>query len=71
MSKNKHFSDINVKILNENETSLSLEAEPFERGYGVTVGNSLRRILLTSILVLPLHLLKLMVYSMSLQLLME
>ena len=49
MSKNKHFSDINVKVLNENETSLSIEAEPFERGYGVTVGNSLRRILLTSI----------------------
>ena len=49
MSKNKHFGDINVKVLNENETSLSLEAEPFERGYGVTVGNSLRRILLTSI----------------------
>ena len=49
MSKNKHFSDINVKILNENETSLSLEAEPFERGYGVTVGNALRRVLLTSL----------------------
>lgn len=49
MSKNKHFSDINVKVINENETSLSIEAEPFERGYGVTVGNSLRRILLTSI----------------------
>ena len=44
MSKSKHFSDINVKVLNENETMLQLEAEPFERGYGVTVGNSLRRI---------------------------
>ena len=30
MSKNKHFSDINVKVINENETSLSIEAEPFE-----------------------------------------
>ena len=25
-------------------------AEPFERGYGVTVGNSLRRILISSII---------------------
>jgi len=49
MSKSKHFSDINVKVLNENDKMLQLEAEPFERGYGVTVGNSLRRILLTSI----------------------
>ena len=49
MSKSKHFSDIDVKVLNEAENSLELEAQPFERGYGVTVGNSLRRILLTSI----------------------
>jgi len=49
MSKSKHFSDIDVKVLNEADNSLELEAQPFERGYGVTVGNSLRRILLTSI----------------------
>ena len=49
MSKNKHFSDINVKILKEENNLLLLEAEPFERGYGVTLGNSLRRILLTSL----------------------
>ena len=49
MSKSKHFSDISVKVLNEGENLLELEAQPFERGYGVTVGNSLRRILLTSI----------------------
>jgi len=49
MSKSKHFSDIDVKVLNEAENSLEIEAQPFERGYGVTVGNSLRRILLTSI----------------------
>ena len=49
MSKSKHFSDIDVRDLKEAENSLELEAQPFERGYGVTVGNSLRRILLTSI----------------------
>ena len=49
MSKNKHFSDINVKVLNDSDNIFKIEAEPFERGYGVTVGNSLRRILLTSI----------------------
>ena len=49
MSKSKHFSDINVKVLNDSGNILQIEAEPFERGYGVTVGNSLRRILLTSI----------------------
>ena len=49
MSKSKHFSDINVKVLNDSDNMLQIEAEPFERGYGVTMGNSLRRILLTSI----------------------
>ena len=49
MSKNKHFSDIDIKILNEEDNFLEIEAKPFERGYGVTLGNSLRRILLTSI----------------------
>ena len=49
MSKNKHFQDINVNILHDENNSLLLEAEPFERGYGVTLGNSLRRILLTSL----------------------
>lgn len=49
MSKSKHFSDINVKVLNDSDNIFKIEAEPFERGYGVTVGNSLRRILLTSI----------------------
>ena len=49
MSKDKHFSDISIKVLNEEENFLEIEAKPFERGYGVTLGNSLRRILLTSI----------------------
>jgi DNA-directed RNA polymerase subunit alpha len=49
MSKNKHFSDIKIKVVDDSGNILQLEAEPFERGYGVTLGNSLRRILLTSI----------------------
>ena len=49
MSKTKHFSDINVKVLNDSDNIFQIEAEPFERGYGVTIGNSLRRILMTSI----------------------
>ena len=49
MSKDKHFSDISINILSDEGNSILLEAEPFERGYGVTLGNSLRRILLTSI----------------------
>ena len=49
MTKEKHFNDIKVDILDDNETYAKFIAEPFERGYGVTIGNSLRRILMTSI----------------------
>ncbi len=34
---------------NKEKTYAKFEAEPFERGYGYTIGNSLRRILLSSI----------------------
>ena len=49
MTKEKHFNDIKVDIVDDNETYAKFIAEPFERGYGQTIGNSLRRILLTSI----------------------
>ena len=49
MTKEKHFNDIKVKITDDNETYAKFIAEPFERGYGTTIGNSLRRILMTSI----------------------
>ena len=49
MSKNKHFSDISVKVVKDEENFFSLKAEPFERGYAVTVGNALRRTLMTSV----------------------
>ena len=49
MTKNKYFPDISIKVENETETFSKVIAEPFERGYGVTIGNNLRRVLLTSI----------------------
>ena len=49
MANEKHFNDIAVKIVDEAETYAKLVAEPFERGYATTIGNSLRRILMTSV----------------------
>ena len=49
MTKEKHFNDIAVNIVEEAETYAKLVAEPFERGYATTIGNSLRRILMTSV----------------------
>ena len=37
------------KMFQEEDNLLKIEAKPFERGYGVTVGNALRRMLLSSI----------------------
>ena len=45
----KHFEDINVNIEKESKDFIKVIAEPFERGHGVTIGNTLRRSLLTSI----------------------
>ena len=49
MTKEKHFNDISVEIVEEAERYAKLVAEPFERGYATTIGNSLRRILMTSV----------------------
>ena len=49
MNSNKHFPDINIEFKESTDTFAKLVAQPFERGYGVTVGNSLRRTLLTSV----------------------
>jgi len=49
MVKNKHFEEIDISIHEESENSAKVIAEPFNRGYGVTIGNSLRRTLLTCI----------------------
>jgi DNA-directed RNA polymerase subunit alpha len=49
MTANKYFQDIDIQILDESDNYTKIVAEPFDRGYGVTIGNSLRRSLLTSI----------------------
>ena len=38
-----------VKVISENDTYGNFTISPLERGYGVTIGNSLRRILLSSL----------------------
>ena len=41
--------------------------EPLERGFGTTLGNSLRRVLLSSLPGLPSHLSRLTVFNMNFQ----
>ena len=51
----KHWKELikpaklTVKHNNEQKSSATIIAEPIERGFGVTIGNSLRRILLSSL----------------------
>ena len=45
----KHFEDIKIKFVEDEENKLKIIAEPFDRGYAVTVGNALRRTLMTSV----------------------
>ena len=40
---------IEVKTNNNNPSSATVTVEPLERGFGVTIGNSLRRVLLSSL----------------------
>ena len=49
MTSNKYFQDINIEFFEESNNYTKVIAEPFDRGYGVTIGNALRRSLLTSI----------------------
>ena len=42
-------TSINVEYIGDDKSKAIVEIEPLERGYGVTLGNSLRRILLSSI----------------------
>jgi len=46
---NKYFQDIKIDFVEETGTKSKIVAEPFERGYGVTIGNGLRRTLLTAL----------------------
>lgn len=45
-----HFKDITVKIKEEKENSGVYEISPLPRGYGNTLANSLRRVLLSSLI---------------------
>ena len=49
MANSKYFQDIDIQFLEEADDCTKIVAEPFDRGYGVTIGNALRRTLLTSI----------------------
>ena len=46
---NKYFQDIKIDFVEETKKMSKIVAEPFERGYGVTIGNGLRRTLLTAL----------------------
>ena len=46
---NQYFQEIGIQIIEESENHAKIVAEPFDRGYAVTIGNTLRRALLTSI----------------------
>ena len=46
---NKYFQDIKIDFVEDTKTMSKIVAEPFERGYGVTIGNGLRRTLLTAL----------------------
>ena len=45
----KKPENTNVAITEENQNKAVITVEPFERGFGVTVGNALRRVLLSSL----------------------
>ena len=47
-SVNEFLKPRNVKVASSNEWQAKVVIEPFERGYGHTLGNALRRILLSS-----------------------
>ena len=46
---NKYFQDVKIDVLKDSKNYSKIVAEPFDRGYGVTVGNGLRRTLLTAL----------------------
>ena len=54
-----------VQVEEINETSARVSVEPLERGYGDTLGNSLRRVLLSSLEGPPSRLFRSMVRSTS------
>ena len=49
-SVNEFLKPRNVKVVSSNEWQAKVVIEPFERGYGHTLGNAMRRILLSCLL---------------------
>ena len=49
MATNRYFQDLDIQFIEETDNCTKIVAEPFDKGYGVTIGNALRRTLLTSI----------------------
>ena len=45
----KYFEDIKIKFVEDGDKYAKIISEPFERGYGVTMGSALRRVLMTSV----------------------
>ncbi|MAZ60956.1 MAG: DNA-directed RNA polymerase subunit alpha [Candidatus Marinimicrobia bacterium] len=45
----KYFNDLNIKFEDDKKSYAKVSVEPFDRGYAVTVGNALRRTLLTTL----------------------
>ena len=41
--------DYTIQVTEDSDTQATFVVEPLERGYGITLGNTLRRILMTSI----------------------
>ena len=45
----KYFNDLNIDFKKDSKYDAEISVEPFERGYAVTIGNALRRTLLTAL----------------------
>ena len=45
----KYFNDLNINFKEDTKNSSKVTVEPFDRGYAVTIGNTLRRTLLTAL----------------------
>ena len=45
----KYFNDLNIAFKEDSINYAKINVEPFERGYAVTIGNALRRTLLTAL----------------------
>ena len=45
----KYFNDLNIKFEEDKKSYAKISVEPFDRGYAVTIGNALRRTLLTTL----------------------